>query len=150
MAREKAFFVREAGAAARAARAAFAAGVTAGLFALPAAADPTGAFSVEGKNADGSVYSGVAEVRRAGETYQVVWTIAGDRFDGTGLGAKVVDGTFLVGPADPGDTALAVGYISGPSAFGMAMYFQQPDGSWSGVWTYGGSDEVATEVWRPR
>lgn len=27
------------------------------------------------------------------------------------------------------------------------MYFEQPDGSWQGVWTYGGSEKVASEIW---
>ena len=51
-----------------------------------------------------------------------------------------------MGPASPEDTAISVGYISGKS-FGMAMYFQQPDGHWQGVWTYGGSDKASTENW---
>lgn len=117
----------------------------------PAAfADPVGTYSVEGTNPDnGSTYSGTVEVTRTGETYQVVWDIAGQRFVGTGLGALIRDDSFLVGAAESDDTAISVGYKSG-DGFGMAMYFEQDDGTWDGIWTYGGSDRVARETWTRR
>ena len=111
-----------------------------------ALADPTGTFQVEGKNHEGQTYTGQVKIARTGETYTVVWNIGGTEFVGTGLGAKFIGDRFQMGPASPEDTAISVGYISGKS-FGMAMYFQQPDGHWQGVWTYGGSDKASTENW---
>ena len=115
--------------------------------ALAAFADPTGTYQVQGKNADGNgQYTGTVEVQRTGETYAVRWKIGNDEFVGTGLGAKFVGDRFQMGPASADDTAISVGYISGKS-FGMAMYFQQPDGTWQGIWTFGGSDKAAYENW---
>lgn len=109
-------------------------------------ADPAGVYQVQGRNADGGQYTGTVSVERNGETYTVVWNIAGTRFVGTGLGARFVGDRFQMGPASPEDTAISVGYVSGQS-FGMAMYFQQPDGRWQGIWTYGGSDRASYEDW---
>lgn len=115
--------------------------------AVSAWADPTGTYQVQGRNADGGgQYSGEVRVERTGETYAVRWKIGNDEFVGTGLGAKFVGDRFQMGPASPDDTAISVGYISGQN-FGMAMYFQQPDGSWQGIWTFGGSDKAAYENW---
>jgi hypothetical protein len=110
-------------------------------------ADPTGVYKVEGKNADGSPYNGTVRVERTGETYAVTWNVGGTEFIGTGLGAKFVGDRFQMGPASPDDTAISVGYVSGKSSFGMAMYFQQPDGRWQGIWTYGGSNKASYEDW---
>ena len=117
----------------------------------PAAlADPIGTYRVVGTNPDsGGEYRGTVTVTRTGETYSVVWQIGNTRFVGTGLGAVIRNGGFFIGPAESSDSALAIGYASGNS-FGMAMYFEREDGRWEGVWTYGGSDKVATEVWYPR
>ncbi|MBK8456949.1 MAG: hypothetical protein IPL47_07435 [Phyllobacteriaceae bacterium] len=117
---------------------------------FPALADPTGKFDVRGQNPDtGGTYSGTVTVKKTGETYDVKWVIAGDTYRGVGIGALIKDGSFVAGPAHPDDTSLAVGYISGNS-FGMAQYFLQPDGSWKGAWTYGGSGKVAIEEWRKK
>jgi hypothetical protein len=121
-----------------------------GLFVLaatPTLADPTGIYDVEGMNADGrSTYRGTVEVVRTGETYGVYWTIGDQTFIGTGIGARFLDGRIEMGPATRDDTGLSVGYVS-DSNFGIAMYFEQPDGVWKGVWTYGGSESVAGEIW---
>jgi hypothetical protein len=109
-------------------------------------ADPTGTYQVQGKNADGGQYTGTVRVERTGQTYAVIWNVGGTEFIGTGLGAKFVGDRFQMGPASPEDTAISVGYVSGKS-FGMAMYFQQPDGRWQGIWTYGGSDTASYEDW---
>jgi hypothetical protein len=114
-----------------------------------ALADPAGTYTVRGMNPDnGKEYTGTVEVARTGETYTVAWEIAGTKFVGTGLGAKFKGERFEMGPASEDDTAISVGYISSNS-FGMAMYFQQEDGSWQGVWTYGGSEKAAPETWTP-
>lgn len=112
-----------------------------------ALADPVGTFDVVGINPDtGGKYTGVVEVRRSGETYKIAWSIAGDRYVGTGLGARIHDGRITVGAASGSDVGLSVGYISGNS-FGMAMYFEKKDDRWEGVWTYAGSNRVAKEIW---
>jgi len=115
-----------------------------------ALAGPEGTYSVTGTNPGRSgTYKGMVTVKRVGETYEIVWNIAGTRFTGSGLGAAPVKGGSVMGPADSGDDTLAVGYISGRS-FGIAFYVEQPDGTWDGVWTYGGSDQVGTETWKRR
>lgn len=119
------------------------------LILAPAAAlaDPTGTFNVTGSNEDATEeYTGTVKVVRTGQTYAVYWTIAGDEFVGTGLGAKFIGDRFEMGPASDNDTAISVGYVSKEN-FGIAMYFEQPDGSWQGVWTYGGSEKVIAENW---
>ncbi len=117
------------------------------LTAMPvlALAEPSGFFDVDGSG-DGSNYSGTVRVTRTGSTYDVQWTIAGEKFVGTGLGAKFTGDRFEMGPASPDDTAISVGYAS-KNSFGIAMYFEQPDGTWQGVWTYGGARKVNKETW---
>ena len=120
------------------------------LMASAAAADPTGNYNVVGVNPDsGREYRGQVSVTRTGETYRVVWNIGGTQYIGTGLGALVKDGRYTVGPAHPSDTSISIGYVSGRS-FGQAFYFEQKDGSWQGVWTYGGSNKISSENWFPR
>lgn len=115
---------------------------------MAAMADPVGTYDVIGNNPDdGSEYRGTAEVTRTGDTYSVTWNIGVSNFIGTGLGAKFVSDTrFEMGVAGPDDIALSVGYVTKDS-FGVAMYFEQPDGHWEGVWTYGGSTKATTEKW---
>ena len=80
-----------------------------------ALAGPEGTYSVTGTNPGGSgTYRGIVTVSRTGETYKVIWDIAGTRFTGSGLGAAPVKGGAVMGPAASGDDTLAVGYISGP------------------------------------
>lgn len=124
------------------------ASVTAALPSV-AAADPTGNYTVIGMNPDsGGKYTGTVKVTRVGETYSVVWNIAGNQSIGTGIGAKFTgENTFGVGPAGKDDTAISIGYMSGKESFGIAMYFEQPDGTWKGIWTYKGSKAVSGEIW---
>ncbi len=113
-----------------------------------AIAGPEGTYAVTGTNPGGNgTYKGTVSVTRTGETYEVVWNISGTRYVGSALGAAPVKGVTVMGPADPSDDTLAVGYVSGKS-FGLAFYVEQKDGTWDGVWTYGGSDKVGTESWR--
>jgi len=115
-----------------------------------AVADPVGDYSVKGANPGGNgAYQGSVSVRQTGETYEVIWDIGGTRYTGSALGAAPVKGRSLMGPADPGDDTLAVGYVSGRS-FGLAFYVEQDDGTWKGIWTYGGSDKIGNEVWTPK
>jgi hypothetical protein len=124
------------------------------LIAAPtlALADPTGTYNVVGRNAnDGSTYKGTAQVSRTGTTYKVVWVIAGKQSVGTGLGTHLEnDGkTIVTGPPTDRDIGLSVGYLNKDS-YGIASYYHQPDGSWSGVWAYGGSQNVTVETWTPQ
>lgn len=124
--------------------------LTACLLALApvaAIASPVGTFDVVGTNGSSGVdYTGTVSIERTGDTYVVYWKIGADEFVGTGLGAKFVGDRFEVAPASDGDTAISVGYISKDN-FGVAMFFLQPDGTWHGAWTFGGSKSVAYEKW---
>ena len=112
-----------------------------------AAADPVGSYQVVGVNPDsGGQYRGTVTVSRTGANYKVVWKIGATTFVGTGLGATIRDGEFHIGDAEPNNSALSVGYVSGRT-FGVAFYPRQADGSWQGVWTYGGSRQVSNETW---
>ncbi len=115
-----------------------------------ALANPAGVYDVVGGNTDGtSGYRGEVSVERTGETYRVTWIIAGKTHIGTGIGAKFEGDRFEMGPATEDDTAISVGYVAA-DGFGIAMFFEQPDGEWAGVWTYGGSNRVAGETWTRR
>jgi hypothetical protein len=120
-----------------------------GLTPVAACADPSGSFNVVGDNPEtGQQYSGTVTVTRTGETYSVVWSIAGVQSIGSGLGARfIANNRFRVGPANRDDVALSVGYLSSDDSFGIAMYFEQPDRSWKGVWTYKGSQKAISETW---
>jgi hypothetical protein len=111
-----------------------------------ALADPTGSFKVIGHNTDGSTYEGTVQVSRAGSIYKIVWDIDGKKSIGTGLGSHAEGNTIMTGPATDNDIGLAVGYVNKDS-FGICAYAQKPDGSWSGVWTYGGSQQITAETW---
>ena len=113
-------------------------------------AGPEGTFDVVGKNPDDNgQYEGTVTVKRTGDTYSVVWDVAGTRFVGIGIGAKPAGTAAGYAGASDGDTAIAVGYGSG-SQHGLAVYEEQADGSWSGIWTYAGSAVVSSEVWYPK
>ena len=52
------------------------------------------------------------------------------------------------GRATADDTGISVGYVSKDS-YGIAVYYEQSNGSWEGVWSYGGSKGVTNETWLP-
>lgn len=98
------------------------------------AADPVGSYSVEGTNpGGGSSYSGTVTVERTGETYRVVWVVAGTRYIGTGIGNK---------------DFIAVSYRSG-SDTGLALYGAD-GGNWAGLWAYSGARQIGAEKWLRR
>jgi len=98
------------------------------------AADPVGTYTIEGTNpGSGSKYTGTVTVEKTGETYRVVWVVGDSRYTGTGLGDK---------------DFMAVSYRSG-SETGLALYGED-GGNWKGVWTYAGSRNMGTEVWKRR
>ena len=109
------------------------------LFALlamtvAAPADPVGRYKVTGTNpGDPSRYTGTVAVSRTGETYRVIWNIAGQQYEGTGIGNK---------------DFIAVSYRSG-SQTGLALYGASGN-TWRGVWTYSNGRQIGTEVWEPQ
>lgn len=119
------------------------------VFPMQAFAGPEGAYQVFGTSpGGGNEYEGVVAVERNGDTYVVVWEVGGTEFIGTGLGAANVKGVVTMGPASGQDTALTVSYISEDS-FGLAFYVERDNGEWEGIWTFGGSENIGTEVWVP-
>jgi hypothetical protein len=95
------------------------------------AADPVGRYTVQGANPGNTgKYSGTVSVEKTGETYRVIWVVAGTRYVGTGIGNK---------------DFIAVSYKSG-SDTGLALYGAS-GGNWTGIWTYAGGKEVGPEVW---
>ena len=113
-----------------------------------ALADPTGTYKVVGHADDGrGTYQGTVEVSRVGPTYKVVWMIDGKKSIGTGLGMHFENPNLVfTGSASDKDIGLAVGYINKDS-FGIGSYSQKADGTWSGVWTSGGSQKIVWETW---
>ena len=102
------------------------------LMATAAFADPVGRYTVTGTDPGGKrTYTGDVVVERTGDTYQVVWEIAGSRTTGTGIGNK---------------DFIAVSYRSGNST-GIALYSDDGSGTWTGVWTYAGGKQIGTERW---
>ncbi len=117
---------------------------------LSALAGPEGTFTVRGTNPGGQgEYSGTVSVRQTGQTYSVIWNVGGVKYTGTGLGAENSKGYSTMGPASSSDSSIAISYIS-DGTFGLAYYVEQDDGTWRGIWTYGGSDKIGTEVWTRR
>ncbi|MEO1397315.1 MAG: hypothetical protein AAFU56_00420 [Pseudomonadota bacterium] len=118
-------------------------------FPLPALAGPEGSYTVSGTDpGSGGTYTGTVTVERTGETYAVLWEVNGTDYLGTGLGAANVKGTPTMGPASDQDTAIAISYVTDGS-FGLTFYVEQENGQWKGIWTYGGSKNIGTEIWTP-
>jgi hypothetical protein len=93
------------------------------------AASPTGAFQVNGTNpGTGTAYHGTVSVTPTGDTFRVVWHVAGSTVTGTGLW---VDEKFCVG-------------YQGNS---IAVYTDQGGDVWAGHWANGTDTEVGTERW---
>lgn len=119
-------------------------------FTLSALAGPEGTYTVRGTNPGGQgEYSGTVSVRQTGQTYSVIWNVGGVKYTGTGLGAENSRGYSTMGPASSSDSSIAISYIS-DGTFGLAYYVEQDDGTWRGIWTYGGSDKIGTEIWTRR
>jgi hypothetical protein len=98
------------------------------------AADPVGTYRVEGTNpGSGSKYAGTVTVERTGETFRVIWVVAGARYVGTGIGNK---------------DFIAVSYRSGGET-GLALYGED-GGNWTGVWTVANGRDLGAEVWKRR
>jgi hypothetical protein len=114
---------------------AVAAAAAVALISTAALADPVGRYTIRGTNpGSGSTYSGEVAVTKTGDTYRVVWNVGGQTYTGTGIGS---------------DNFLAVSYRSGNET-GLALYGRKSDGTWQGVWTYAGGNQIGTDLWTPR
>ncbi|SFD45011.1 hypothetical protein SAMN04488523_10110 [Sulfitobacter brevis] len=115
-----------------------------------ATAGPVGIYDVVGANpGDGTAYEGAVAIKENGATYTVLWKIGEEEYIGTAIGAANLKGSTIFGEAGENDTALAVSYRSGES-FGLALFVEQENGHWNGIWTYAGSDSIGSETWTPQ
>jgi len=104
-----------------------------GLLAQPALAQRAGLFSVEGRNADGTTYTGTLETARQRDgAWQVTWRVGPDTIRGIG---------FLQGDL------LAVAYAVNNQP-GIVVFRILSDGRLDGPWTMG--DGIGQEVATPR
>lgn len=95
------------------------------LIASLAYADVTGSYSAQGRNPDGSAYSGSAELVQEDGYVSIRWTIGGQTYTGRGpLNGDVVT-------IDWGDTAPLV-------------YVIMPDGELHGTWADGAALDKLT------
>ncbi len=116
---------------------AFAAILAAALMAAPlGSAGAQERFAVEGTNPDSTKvdYTGEVEVRKTGETWNVVWKVGGDPIEGTGI---IMDGTH----------AAVAGLFEGRPF----VFILRKDGAkFVGMWTTAGGTKVGREVWTPK
>jgi exonuclease III len=108
----------------------------AGAFSAAAFAAGPGKYTVSGTNVkDKSEYHGTAILTQTGPmTWEVVEEIAGDTFEGFGIGdGKTIAITF----AGDGSTV-------------AALYIANSDGSYTGMWADEGDKDVSTERLQPQ
>jgi hypothetical protein len=104
-----------------------------GLAAAASAQTVGGTYSVSGTDADGSSYTGSAEITLNGPACAISWQTGGSSSAGTCL---------LTG------NAFGAAYQLGDSP-GLAVYRLQPDGTLKGQWTTIGSSGVGSETLSP-
>jgi hypothetical protein len=80
--------------------------------------DLNGSYTVTGRNADGSAYSGRASVRHQGDAVEITWTVGSQTYRGAGL----LEGRVLT--VEWGDATPVV-------------YVVMPDGALHGTWADG-------------
>ncbi len=98
------------------------------------AAGLPGKYHVAGKNADGSTYSGTAEIVATSETTcRITWQTGST----TSQGICMRNGN-----------SFAAGYSLGDS-IGLVVYQMKPDGTLEGLWTIADQDGVGVEVLTP-
>ncbi len=94
-----------------------------------------GIYTVNGRDVGRETYKGVAEIRRSGPTYQMVWQIGPTAFIGTGLYAE-------------GVLSVAFRDVHG-RVLGLGVYSLQDDKTLAGVFTFVGSDKTGSEMLSP-
>ena len=104
-----------------------------GLAASASAQTVGGTYSASGTNADGSSYTGTAEITLNGPACSISWQTGGSSLAGTCL---------LTG------TAFGASYQLGDTP-GHAVYQLQPDGTLIGQWTTIGAPGVGSETLSP-
>lgn len=104
-----------------------------GLAAAASAQSVGGSYSVTGTNADGSSYTGTAEITLNGPACSISWQTGGSSSAGTCL----VTGNAFGASYQLGDTS------------GLAVYQLQPDGALIGQWTTIGANGVGSETLSP-
>jgi hypothetical protein len=93
-----------------------------------------GKYNVEGKNLDGSAYSGTAEITATSETTcRIHWETGGTTSDGICM---------------RNGNAFAAGYVLN-EAVGLVVYRMMDDGSLDGIWTIADQEGVGEEVLTP-
>ena len=108
---------------------------TALMWSTAAYAGPEGTYTIAGTNPGGSgAYKGTVNVVATGKVYEVVWNIANATYTGVGV---LTDSDF------------SVAYY-GTNLTGVAVYREQPDGAWKGVWAVKGSNRLGSEAWTPK
>jgi hypothetical protein len=101
----------------------------AALAAPVSAQDIGGRYQVQGKNANGTSYSGVAEITATSEnTCRIVWDT----------------GSTSSGICMRNQNAFAAGYVLGDKV-GLVIYEVMPDGSMEGLWTVADQPGVGVE-----
>ena len=101
--------------------------------AVPALADPTGTYDIEGMNPDGSTYQASVLVSKVGDTFALTYTLDDRKVMGTAIGD---------------DDVLAIGYGEADDS-GVALMYRDGE-TWQGVWSYLGAKQMGTEEWQPR
>jgi hypothetical protein len=103
-------------------------------FASASAQSLPGKYQVEGKNLDGSAYSGTAEIVATSEvTCRITWQ----------TGSTTSEGICM-----RNGTSFAAGYALGES-IGLVVYEMKPDGSLECAWTIADQDGVGEETLTP-
>ena len=93
-----------------------------------------GKYQVDGKNPDGSTYSGTAQIVATSEnTCRIAWKTGGSTSEGICM---------------RNDNSFAAGYVLG-DAIGLVVYKIMPDGSLEGIWTVADKEGVGEEVLTP-
>jgi hypothetical protein len=105
----------------------------AGLASAFAGGSP-GKYQVEGKNPDGSTYSGTAQIVATSEvTCRITWK----------TGSTTSEGICM-----RNGTSFAASYVLGDS-IGLVVYVMNDDGSLEGAWTIADKDGVGEEILTP-
>jgi hypothetical protein len=98
------------------------------------AADLPGKYKVDGTNADGSTYSGTAEIVATSEvTCRIKWKTGSTSSEGICM---------------RNGNSFAAGYVLGKE-IGLVVYEIMDDGTLDGVWTIADSEGVGKEVLTP-
>jgi len=99
-------------------------------------AEPSGLYSVEGRNADQKgTYRGEVAISKDGEGFKILWIIGNQQYAGTGI---LRDGK------------LAVAFQAQGRMAGIGLFDLRSDGTFSGTWTVLGGKALGLENWTPK